>query len=227
VENNWGDLANSVAAFAALETGIPGAPEAFKVILALCGIEDSQTLMLRRIKRDVQLLREGSFRSAQEFLRIAKRKGPAHADYADDLREAEKLLVQAFGQSASAEERSVVTFNLGLVEAVRGDLREAQSRLRESYGYCVTASQELIATANDLKIVPPVGGLGPIGGVQLMVKMKKAKDAANALESYLPFVNTVARIGNTIEHTAGQRGLRLRGTRVGRYELEWVAPLQY
>ncbi len=61
MESDWGDLAGSVAAFAAQSTGIPGAEEGSRVVLALIGIEDEQALMLRRIRRDVELLRLGPF----------------------------------------------------------------------------------------------------------------------------------------------------------------------
>ncbi len=238
MEGSWSNLAGSVAAFAAQQSGIPGASEASQVILALIGIEDEQALMLRRIRRDVELLRLGPFRSAQEQLRIAARKGSGRPDLYY-LREAESSLVQAFGQSASAEERSVITLNLGLVEAVRGNAREAQSRLRESYGYCVTASEELVAKANDL-IVSRSRGMdrlllathvaGPIVGLRALSKLKKAEAAAAALEGYVPFVNTVAQVGNAIQQTVKQCKLELRKvpatkTTYRRYELEW-APVQ-
>jgi hypothetical protein len=131
MEDSWSNLASSVITFASQQSGIPGASEASQVILALCGIEDVQATMLQRIQSDVALLRMGPFRSARVHLQTADRKGSAHPDYQYHLREAVSLFIQALGQSASAEERSVVTFNLGLVEAVRGDAREAQSRLEE------------------------------------------------------------------------------------------------
>jgi hypothetical protein len=123
MEDSWSNLASSVVAFASQQSGIPGASE---VILALCGIEDEQAAMLRRIQSDVALLRMGPFRAARVHLQTADRKGLAHPDYQYHLRESVSLLIQALGQSASAEERSVVTFNLALVEAVRGDAREAK-----------------------------------------------------------------------------------------------------
>lgn len=237
MEGSWSSLASSVTAFAAQQSGIPGASEASQVILTLCGIENEQVVMLRRIQRDVALLQMGPFRSAQENLRIAARKGSVHSDYQHHLREAGSLLVQAFGQSASDEERSVVTFNLGLVEAVRGDAREAQDRLRESYGYCVAASQELVTKANDLTVTGSQGTdalalfshvAGPIVGIRTLIKQKKANEAAAALEGYVPFVNTVARVGNAIQQTVKQDELKLRKvpgtiTKSRRYELEWAA----
>jgi hypothetical protein len=239
MEDRWSDLASSVAAFAAQQSGIPGASEAAQLILALCGIEDEQAIMLRRIQSDVALLRMGPFRSARVHLQTADRKGSAHPDYQYHLREAVSLLIQALGQSASAEERSVVTFNLGLVEAVRGDAREAQSRLEESYNYCVTAGRELVAKANNVAMLrnkradtvlialPQIGALFVMRSAR---KLKKADKAAAALEGYVPFVNTVAQTGNAIQQTAKQGELKLQEvpgtlTEYRRYELEWV-PVQ-
>jgi hypothetical protein len=237
--DSWSNLASSVAAFASQQSGIPGASEASQVILALCGIENEQATMLRRIQSDVSLLRMGPFHSARVHLETADRKGSAHPDYEFHLREAVSLFIQALGQSASAEERSVVAFNLGLVEAVRGDAREARSRLEESYGYCVTASQELVAKANNLAvlrsrridtILVATHLVGPFVIMRSLRKLKKANEAAAALEGYVPFVNTVSRTGNAIQRPVKQSELKLRevpgtSTEYRRYELEWT-PIQ-
>jgi hypothetical protein len=239
MEDRWSDLASSVVAFSAQLSGIPGASEASQVILALCGIEDEQEIMLRRIQSDVALLRMGPFRSARVHLQTADRKGSAHPDYQYHLREAVSLLIQALGQSASAEERSVVTFNLGLVEAVRGDAREAQSRLEESCSYCVTASRELVVKANNVAVwrskridtvLVALPQIGQLVIVRSLRKLKKADEAAAALRGYVPFVNTVTQTGNAIQQTAKRSELKMRevpGTRTEyrRYELEWM-PVQ-
>jgi len=239
MKGSWSSLASSVVAFAAQQSSIPGASEASQVILELCGIEDEQAIMLRRIQSAVTLLRVGPFHSARVHLEAAHRKGSAHPDYQYHLREAVSLLIQALGQSASAEERSVVTFNLGLVEAVRGDAREAQSRLEESYGYCVTASQELVGRANNLAVVRSrridtvlvaTHLFGPFVIMRSLRKLRKADEAAAALEGYVPFVNTVTRTANAIQQSVRLSELKLRevpgtSTEYRRYELEWV-PVQ-
>jgi len=239
MEGSWNNLASSVVTFTSQQSGIPGASQASQVILALCGIEDEQSIMLQGIQRDVALLRMGPFQSAREHLQTADRKGAVHPDYEYHLREAVNLLIQALGQSASAEERSVVTFNLGIVEAVRGDALEAQSRLEASYGYCVTASHELAAKANNLAvlrskridtILVATHIFGPFTIMRSLRKLKKADAAATALEGYVPFVNTVAEVGNAIQQTVKQSELKLRkvpgtSTEYRRYELVW-APVQ-
>lgn len=108
VLGNWGSVAESVAVLAAQGAGIPGADAAAKVIQALIGIEDAQSVMLKRIRRDVELLRMGPFRAAQEQLAIAHRKGRINAEYGRHLQEAEDLLVQAVAQAATIEEASVI-----------------------------------------------------------------------------------------------------------------------
>jgi hypothetical protein len=87
MEDSWSNLASSVMAFASQQSGIPGASEASQVILALCGIEDEQATMLRRIQSDVALLRMGPFPTTRGHLETADRKGSAHPDYQYHLRE--------------------------------------------------------------------------------------------------------------------------------------------
>jgi hypothetical protein len=66
-EDSWNNLASLVLAFASQQSGIPGASEASQVVLALCGIEDEQATMLRRIQSDVALLRMGPFRLEESY----------------------------------------------------------------------------------------------------------------------------------------------------------------
>ena len=237
VLGDWGSLVESVAILAATSAGVHGATEASKVILALFGIQDAQLAMLTRIRRDVELLRAGPFRAAQEQLAIASRKGPVDAEYQHHLQKAADLLVDALGQSASVEESSVIRFNLGVVAAVRGDAAEARHRLAESYRDCVGVVEELVTRATDVKVlksrwassaaassaVALPGSLAYIGVLKFL-KALKAHDAAIALESYVPFVNTVAQAGNAMGQAARNPGLRLRGTSQEGYELEWTAP---
>lgn len=189
--------------------------------------------MLTCIQRDVQLLRKGPFRAAQEQLATALRKGPTNSRYEHHLSEAEDLLVVALGQSASVEESSVIEFNLGVVAAVRGDVADAQHRLNESYHDCVNVIEELVLRSADVKVFKsrwaPVAWrsvpfAGYVIGARKLVKALKAQDAASALEGYVPFVNTVARAGNAIEQAAMHPGLILRRASKGGYELEWTKP---
>jgi hypothetical protein len=233
VLGEWGNLAESLIVLAAETAGIPGAASASKVIQALCGIEEVQAVMLARISRDVELLRMGPFRAAQEQLAIAVRKGVANVDHGHRLREAEDLLVMALGQSATTEEASVIKFNLGVVAAARGDTAEARYRLKESYNDCLRVTEELITRSADVKVfksrwTPAAFALYwpslSVVGVRKYFKVQKAQEAANALEGFVPFVNTVARAGNAIEWIPKHPGLRLQG-RPGRgYELEWTQP---
>jgi len=200
----------------------------------LVGIEDIQVVMLKRIGRDVQLLREGPFHAAQEQLRIALRKGPMHADYGHHLSEAEDLLVSALGQAASIEEKSIVRFHLGVIEALRGDIAEARYRLKESFDDCMTVTCELSSRAGNVKVLKSrwsaaASAYAPFGiyvvAARKLLKVQKAQDAATALAAYVPFVNTVARAGNAIDQTAKRPGLILRGSSDQGYELEWTKPL--
>jgi hypothetical protein len=221
-----------VAIIAATSAGVPAATEVSKVILALLGLQDAQSAMLDHIRRDVELLRAGPFRAAQEQLAIANRKSSVDAEYQHHLQRAVDLLVDALGQSASVEESSVIRFNLGVVAAVSGDAAEARHRLAESYRDCVSVVEELVTRTTDIKIIKSrwtasaaamPGGITYIGIVKFL-KALKAQDAAIALESYVPFVNTVAQTSNATEKVARNPGLRLQGTFQEGYELEWTAP---
>ena len=229
----WGSLIESVVVLAATSAGIPGSAQACKVIKALCGVEEAEDVMLTCIQRDVQLVRTGPFRAAQEQLAIALREGPADAEYGHHLREAGDLLVMALGQSASVEESSVIRFNLGVVAAVRGDTAEAGYRLNESYHDCVSVIEELATRSADVKVfksrwTSTASYSIPLGtyviGARKLVKALKAQDAASALEGYVPFVNTVARAGNAIGQAPIHPGLSLRRASGEGYELEWTEP---
>jgi hypothetical protein len=233
VLGNWGSVAESVAVLAAQGAGIPGADAAAKVIQALIGIEDAQSVMLKRIRRDVELLRMGPFRAAQEQLAIAHRKGRTNAEYGRHLQEAEDLLVQAVAQAATIEEASVIRFNLGVVAAARGDEEEARYRLNESYSNCVEVTQELISRSGDVKVLKSRSTAAMLAiywpaysvvGIRKFLKVQKAQEATIALEGYVPFVNTVARAGNAMERRATRPGIRLRRSSVEGYELEWTDP---
>ena len=83
--------------------------------------------------------------------------------------------------------------------------------------------------SNDIKALKsPWEILHPLKGNVVfftkLIKLNKAANAATALEGYLPYVNNVAEIGNTMDAAAMQPGIRLLGNRRGHYELEWTTP---
>jgi len=215
VPGSWSGLAESLSVFAAESAGVPGAGAAAQVIRALCGIENAQAAMLKSIQRDVQLLREGPFKAAQEQLRTAMRKGPSNSGYAHHLREAEDLLISALTQSASIEESSVIRFYLGVVAIVNGNVREARYRFVESYRDCVNVTEELASKAADVKVLKnrwtaaAMAYLiypGVVIGTRKWLKALKSQEASLALESYIPFVNIVARSATRWRETQRNQG---------------------
>lgn len=58
----------------------------------------------------------------------ARRHGPQHPDYQDELRAAKNSLQEAIGPAASEEETSVIRYHLGLVEHIVSHLVEMPKR---------------------------------------------------------------------------------------------------
>ena len=233
----WGAIAESLVIITAGVAQVPGAAEAIKVMKALAGIEDAQAVMLQRIGSDVQLIRTGPFRAAREHLDTAMRKAEAGTEYEHHLREADDLLVQALGQCASAEESSVIQFNLGVVAAIRGDRAEARYRLKQAYEDCAKVTRELSARAADVLVFGPretavaliaAPIIAPITITAVAAykyrKKEKRGQATTALRAYLPFAETVAQAHNVIEPTAILPAPQLSGDSGKGYLLKWSEP---
>jgi hypothetical protein len=102
--------------------------------------------MLKQIGSNVELIRKGPFRAARAHLDQAAMRTAEAADY-DHLRQAGDLLALALGQCATPQESSVIQFNLGAVEAIRGNHAEARYRLRQAHGEGVNVTRELTTEA--------------------------------------------------------------------------------
>jgi hypothetical protein len=130
----WWGVAKAACALADSVSGVPIAGPAIELLKAISRVEDAQTAMLAAIGRDVRLIREGPFHAAQEHLATAHRYKPQHPDYKGELKDAKKSLLQAWGQAASEEEKSLIRYHLGLVALLQyNDTAEAEDRLRKSY----------------------------------------------------------------------------------------------
>jgi hypothetical protein len=227
----WLGLAQSAASYAAESAGVPGAEAGMQLLRALCGVEDAQKAMLDSIGRDVSLLREGPFRSAQEQVAIATRRGVDDPQNDHHLQSAEDHLISALGQSSCTEESSVIKFWLGLVALRRDDRKEAQYRLADSYTDCVTVVQEFTSNASDVKVLKTRWSTGLSAylvypGVYVAAKKIKkiwrAQEASTALANYIPFVNAVAQTANASGGEGTRPELLLHDKPEKGYELEWV-----
>jgi hypothetical protein len=239
--NSWGSVAQSLVIIGAQGVGVPAPAAAVTVIRALLGIEDTQAALLNQIGSDVHLIRTGPFRSAQEHLDAARRKASAGKKYARHLREAENLLIEALGRSASLQEKSIINFNLGVIAAILNDQSEALYRLQTSYENCRAAIKELrsqvkiwyfspkrAALAGPLILFSgPAGWTGAaVGGIREHNKNKKGYLALAALREYAPFVNGVARAYNVIAPAPMLAGVQVNPDlgRHSTYLLKWTTP---
>ncbi|MCW2652317.1 MAG: hypothetical protein JWR32_3293 [Mycobacterium sp.] len=137
----WWEVAKAASALADSVSGVPIAGPAIELLKAVSRVQDAQTAMLVSIGRDVRLIREGAFKAAQEHLATAHRYGPQHRRYERELAAAHDSLVDAFGQAASDEEKSVIRYHLGLVALLHRDTDDTDDggfQLRESYKHCLS-----------------------------------------------------------------------------------------
>lgn len=225
----WGSLAQSLVSLGT--AAVPGSTEVIQVIRALCGIENAQAVLLQRIGHDVELIRTGPFRAAREHLATAMRKSAAGTEYEGHLVEAENLLIQALGQCASAEESSLIQFNLGVVAAIRGDRAEADYRLKQAYRDSVKVTLELSKRASDTRFAKnpkaraalvwmSFSYLGLPIVIAKVAQLKRARAARSKLVAYLPFAEATARAHNAITPAEALPEPRLR--RLGKgFHLEW------
>jgi hypothetical protein len=95
--------------------GLPAAGAGVDLVVALVGIEDGQTRLLRTIKNDTRLLREGDFATAKLMLKEANRVGPSDSRYLAFLEKSADLLYAAHGLAESVQEQSIIEFQLALV----------------------------------------------------------------------------------------------------------------
>jgi hypothetical protein len=186
-------------------SGVPGDPVA--VVRALLGVQDAQTTMLNLIARDVALVREGPFRSAQARLEQAARAGVRNPRYSKLLEESESRFIDAIAQAASAQERAVVEFHLGYVCCLLNERDEAKHWIVTSEKTAKSVLVELMFLAEDVRIgdkdipwaikhteplqfLPPVwAATGVLFGRTKLRKVWRAQRAISALRTFVPFVN--------------------------------------
>lgn len=151
VGQQWVSVAKAASSLVDSVSGVPLAEPAVALLAAVLGAEEVQTAMLKSIARDVSLIREGPFRSAQKYLEIAHAKGPGNPRYESQLDAAHDQLVQAWGQARSEQEKSVICYHLGLVGLLQNDTGGAVSQLRKSYEHCRIVVNSLVGAMESTK----------------------------------------------------------------------------
>jgi hypothetical protein len=231
-----GRVSQSLTVIAATAAGVPAAAEVITLLKALVGAQETQTKLLRTLAREIYLERTGPGRSALEHLQAAVRKAADSDEVARHLVAAENLYIEALGKCASARERSVVQFNLGVVSAARGDRAEALYRLRSSHDACkewLDVLEAPVGVVHKLKSVRVISSLGLVIGLPLAAYMAFLLHKANAmaritvpaLEAFVPFVNEVAQSYNALAPAPELLGVRQTGTvDAGDWQVTWTSP---
>jgi hypothetical protein len=111
----WLDVVRVGATLGLSLAGLPAAGEGVSLVFALIGIEEAQARLLRGIKNDTRLLREGDFAAAKLMLREASRVGSSDPRYPTFLQKSADLLYKAHGLAESVQEQSIVEFQLAVV----------------------------------------------------------------------------------------------------------------
>jgi hypothetical protein len=122
----WVDLAEQSAGVALEMAGVTGAVTAAQIVASLIGIEDAQTRLLRSIKADTKLLREGPFRTGRLMLSEAGHVGSGSPRYTEFVRDACRYLYEAHELAASMEEKAVVELHLALAWFALGETSDAK-----------------------------------------------------------------------------------------------------
>jgi hypothetical protein len=112
--------------------GINAAGPVVDLALALSGVNDAQTELLKSIKADTLLLRKEPLQTAVTLMAEAKRVGPGDESWAQFLNKAIDSLYRAISLAASSEERAVVQFGLACAYLTLNKLSDAQYWIGES-----------------------------------------------------------------------------------------------
>jgi len=225
----WMDVSRAVATFARSVPGLPaGAGPATALLQALYGIEDPQAVMLRSIDRNVKLLREGPFQSGQLLLSEVRRKGESDPEYGRLLRHARDHFFDAWGLSASIQERALVEFYLACTYALEGSRPDAEHWLAQSYASARVVVIELGSHVQNTKVLHSQKAVAATyltmypSLVILPAKLRKvwkSERAAKALSEFLPFENCVANSLNSLSPSSKAEVMELVAVSEGAWEL--------
>jgi hypothetical protein len=194
-------LATSFTTFAASALGSYGQAAVF-LLSTLDGIEDMQARMLKAIKKDTELIRQGPFRTGVSYLEHAQRPGINSAQYVKYLEHALDDFFHAEKQTASLEELGVVRYHLAITHSLLGEPDESADWMEKSLASTREALFAMALRANNVNFTNDQGQVAIVMtlatfGVALLViipaKFIKVWNSEQrcALRAFLPFANTV------------------------------------
>jgi hypothetical protein len=163
----------------ALGNVMPAGP-VIDLVLALSGVGDAQTELLKSIKADTLLLRREPLQTAVTLMNEAKRVGPGDERWAQFLYSAIDSLYQAIGLSKSPEERAIVQLGLACAYLTLDKPRDARHWIEESVESERAALNTLLWECRDVVNVPYT-----IGEISNLLESYFPYDAPSAFEKFL------------------------------------------
>ena len=178
----WVSTTAAVAKASFALAGVKAAGPIVDMALAVSGIGDAQTDLLKSIKADLELLRQEPLKSAITWMRQAELVGPGDEHWARCLDHAAEDLVKAKNLAKSSEEQAIVHFGLACVYLTWGNSTLARYWIDES-----GKSKEEILRSLEVKAV------------------RRFKD----IQRFLPFYNTAEICAATIHGRTRAKAARV------------------
>jgi len=204
----WVSVAAAAAKASFALAGVQAAGPVIDLVLALSGVGNAQTELLKSIKADTLLLRKEPLQTAVTYMGEAKRVGPSHKRWAQFLEHAIESLYRADNLAASSEEHAVVQFGLACAYLTLEEPTNARHWIEESVKSERTALMALLQNCSE-KIDLEGGWRPSVPGLVFKAYMNTAKEIKrqilhpdvpvsyrvpkhiDALENFLHFANAV------------------------------------
>jgi hypothetical protein len=128
----WVSITAAVAKASFALAGVNAAGPIADLVIALSGVSDTQTELLKSIKADTLLLRQEPFQTAITLMDEAKRVGPHDERWVQFLEQARDNLYRAKSLAASPAEQAVVYFGLACAFLTLDQSTDARHWIGES-----------------------------------------------------------------------------------------------
>lgn len=232
----WVSVTAAAAKASFALAGVTGAGPVVDLVLALSGVGNAQTELLKSIKADTRLLREEALRTAVTQMAEAKRVGPSDERWSQFLHDAVSNLYRANSLAASLEEQAVVQFGLAcayltlnktvdaqhwIEESVKSERAVLDALLKKRLGIIDLREKDksvrLSAVDNLLFELGPMLGILAVGA-KGQVKLQVLQKRIETFRRFLQFANAVEICAAAICNRSGTEILELDRS-LGEYKL--------
>ena len=213
--------------------GLNAAGPVVDLVVALSGVGDAQTELLKSIKADTRLLRQEPLQTAATMIGEAKRVGPSDERWTQFLTDATKSLYRAKSLAASSEEEAVVYFGLACAwltlnkpadarhwigESVKSERKVLDAFLRRYQR--IIDPQEALDYEKMLKLVTLMQEpLADEPDSRARIKIQASRKQVETFQRFLPFANAAEISAATICARSEIEIMTLLNTQRGEYAL--------